>query len=278
MNDRNLDQLLTAWMDLGPSTAPDRVADAARLEARTTRQTAIPAWWPPRRFPFMNTYAKFALAAAAVVAAALIGYTSLGGPGLGGPPPPASEVPAPSPSPVPDLNEQEGSLEPGRYAVTVGGHIVSFAVPAGWTKNVVDSAVWTANSEARVSFGELSELNIDPCHPELGLVETIGPTVEDLAAALAALPGIESTATSATLAGMPATRVDVTAPDSFGDCIPEGGEAMLNTVAPLEPGVHSFWIAEVSGTRLVVHAVDRTAATEAQASQLEEIVGSIAID
>ena len=41
MNDRNFDQLLDAWMDLGPTAAPDRVADAARLEARTTRQTAI---------------------------------------------------------------------------------------------------------------------------------------------------------------------------------------------------------------------------------------------
>ena len=69
VNDRSLDQLLDAWMDLGPATAPDRVADAARLESRTTRQTAIPPGWPPRRFPLMNTYAKVALSAAAVVVA-----------------------------------------------------------------------------------------------------------------------------------------------------------------------------------------------------------------
>ena len=75
MNDRNLDQLLNAWMDLGPTTAPDRVADAARLEARSTRQTAIRQWWPPRRFPQMNNMAELGLAAAAVVVAALLGYS-----------------------------------------------------------------------------------------------------------------------------------------------------------------------------------------------------------
>ena len=56
MNDRNFDQLLNAWMDLGPTTAPDRVADAARLEAAATRQLpAALSRWAPRRFPVMNT-------------------------------------------------------------------------------------------------------------------------------------------------------------------------------------------------------------------------------
>ena len=40
MNDRNFDQLLNAWMDLGPTTAPERVADAARLEAADHAPTA----------------------------------------------------------------------------------------------------------------------------------------------------------------------------------------------------------------------------------------------
>ena len=48
MNDSSLDQLLDAWVELGPNVAPARVADAARLEIRSTRQTAIPKWWPPR--------------------------------------------------------------------------------------------------------------------------------------------------------------------------------------------------------------------------------------
>ena len=86
MNDRNLDQLLNAWMDLGPTTAPDRVADAARFEVSTTRQLpAILSRWAPRRFPVMNTYAKVALASAAVAVAALLGYNYLVAPNVGGP-------------------------------------------------------------------------------------------------------------------------------------------------------------------------------------------------
>ena len=73
MNDRNLEQLLDAWMDLGPTTAPARLADAARLEARSTRQTAIPLWWPPRRFLEMNNFVRVGLVAAAVGAAPRVG-------------------------------------------------------------------------------------------------------------------------------------------------------------------------------------------------------------
>ena len=70
MNDRNFDQLLNAWMDLGPTTAPERVADAARLEAAATRQLpAVLSRWAPRRFPVMNTTAKVILATAAVALA-----------------------------------------------------------------------------------------------------------------------------------------------------------------------------------------------------------------
>jgi hypothetical protein len=70
MNDRDLDRLLDAWMDLGPTAAPDRVADAARLEARSTRQRR--AWWPARRYLVMNSPIRIALAAAGVVAAVFV--------------------------------------------------------------------------------------------------------------------------------------------------------------------------------------------------------------
>ncbi len=55
MNKRSFDQLLDAWMDLGPTSAPERVAEAARLEVRTTRQRpAFLSRWATRRFPEMN--------------------------------------------------------------------------------------------------------------------------------------------------------------------------------------------------------------------------------
>ena len=278
MNDRNFDQLLNAWMDLGPTTAPDRVADAARLEAATMRQLpAMLSRWAPRRFPVMNTTAKILVATAAVVVAAILGFNYLIAPNVGN-----REIVEPSPTATsaPDLNDQEGLLAPGPYSVTlpVPQITITFTVPNGWTKNVVPSVVWTDNSEARVAFGDVSQLFQDPCQPDLGLVEpVIGPTIDDLATALAAIPGVQVTTADVALSGFSGTRVDVTAPPEFADCIESGGEAQLNTTAPFEPGVHSFWILDVDGTRVVVQGVARTRATESQSAALQEIVNSIQI-
>ena len=116
MNDRNFDQLLNAWMDLGPTTAPDRVADAARLEAAATRQLpAALSRWAPRRFPVMNTTAKVILATAAVVFAALLGYNYLVAPNVGGP---RLFVPGADFDPVPKLEVGAGRLPPGGYQIT----------------------------------------------------------------------------------------------------------------------------------------------------------------
>jgi hypothetical protein len=97
MNDRNLDTLLDAWLDLGPTWAPARVAEAIRLEVRSTRQTAIRQWWPPRRYPTMNNTAKIALGAAAVIVAAVIGFGILGRIDVGGP-----NIGSTEPTPDPD--------------------------------------------------------------------------------------------------------------------------------------------------------------------------------
>src|SRR5688572_32515628 len=97
MNEHSFDQLLDAWMDLGPTNAPERVADAARLEVRTARQRpAFLSRWATRRFPEMNNTMKFALGAAAVVAAVL-GLAYFVAPNVGGPGP-SDPLPTRSPS------------------------------------------------------------------------------------------------------------------------------------------------------------------------------------
>src|SRR5688572_9603694 len=115
MNEHSFDQLLDAWMDLGPTNAPDRVADAARLEVRTTRQRpAFLSRWATRRFPEMNNMAKLGLAAAAVVVAALLGYTYLVAPNVGGP---LFGDPSPSPTPTPPTLSA-GPMVAGTYGLT----------------------------------------------------------------------------------------------------------------------------------------------------------------
>ena len=81
-----MDELLDTWMDLGPTVAPSRIAEATRDEIRITHQRRV-TWWPARRFPIMNnTKVRFGLAAAAVIVIALLGIrflpNNVAGPGV----------------------------------------------------------------------------------------------------------------------------------------------------------------------------------------------------
>ena len=56
----------------GSTPLPDEVRRAVRAQLPSTHQR--PAWWPARRFPEMNTFAKYGLAAAALAIAALLSF------------------------------------------------------------------------------------------------------------------------------------------------------------------------------------------------------------
>jgi hypothetical protein len=223
----------------------------------------------------MNNSVRLALAAAVLAGAALLGYTYLVAPNVGDRTPAATESPSPAALPAPDLNEQEGSLTAGSYSVGVGGQVVTFTVPSGWTKNVVDSVVWSQSSETRIAFGDLASINTDPCRRELGSTGT-GTTVGELEDALVGMVGVDAVTSDVTVSGFEGRLVELTVPELVpADCT--GGEAMLDDTRPLEPGVHSFWIVDVGGDRLVIHATARTASPERERSQLEAIVESVEI-
>jgi hypothetical protein len=65
-----------AWLEAeAPDRAPGRLIDASRDRIRSTRQRR--PWLPARRASDMNSYAKWAIAAAAVVIVAIAGYNLL---------------------------------------------------------------------------------------------------------------------------------------------------------------------------------------------------------
>ena len=286
MNDRNLEQVLDAWLDAGPTVAPGRVAEAARLEVRSTRQmSAALSRWATWRIPNMHNFLRIGLAAAVVAVAAALGYNYLiapnvGGPGLDEPAPTTTPTEAPVP-PASSFDTQPAGdrLEPGSYFTTVAGNQITFTVPAGWQRNVVPQVLWTGNSEARLAFGEIENIYADPCQPALGLLDPApGPTVDDLASALAAIPGASATTADAEISGFRGRYVELDVPEAFGNCIPDGGEALLNADRPFEPAIHRFWMVDVDGDRIVIHSVSRPGALSRQVDELETIVGSIQID
>ena len=129
--DRDTTRIVRSWLEEGVTALPDRVLDSVLDRVPATPQRR--PMWPARRFADMNTYAKLAIAAAAVVVVAIVGYNLLPSRGgtVGGPP---TITPLVSPSPVPPL--PSGSMAAGTYVITdptLTLYPYSFTVPTGWT-------------------------------------------------------------------------------------------------------------------------------------------------
>jgi hypothetical protein len=289
MNDRNLDQLLDAWMDLGPTAAPDRVADAARLEARSTPQRR--AWWPVRRNLLVSNTLRIATAAAVALAVSVIGiglYVGQSGglgAGLGGLDPAAA---TPSPTPEPKALP-EGALERGRYAIDSPDFPlrITFGVPDGWSGAPGRSAaaVWkpatgVPDYSTMVAFWIVDRVSPDPCSSTW--MASAGPAVEDLAAVIASWPEPDVTRpTDVTLGGYEGKWLEFTVPDDTQHCV-DGSLDLWRSggvTRGVNHGDHSeLWILDVDGTPLVIELVDSPQGTSDQdRAQLREIFNSIQI-
>jgi hypothetical protein len=121
----------------------------------------------------------------------------------------------------------------------------------------------------------------DPCHYQYpGLLDPLpGPTVEDLATALASRPGLDSTTPAAvTMSGYQGRQLTLTAPASFDGCTltPDGSfrvwELPLGATNDMAPGqVDRVWILDVDGERLVIDAQEQPG----QAAEVRAEIGAI---
>ena len=284
MNDSSLDQLLDAWVELGPNVAPARVADAARLEIRSTRQTAIPMWWPPRRFLEMNNMVRAGLVAAVVVAA-LLGIAYLVAPNVGSPAP--SPDPSASEALTGDLGTARGALAPGTYAINdVEPFRITISVPPGWERNVVPAQVWSdTDDKAMVGFFTVDDVFADVCDEAQGWAG-VGPTVDDLVDALSAVPGITvDSQTDVTISGFSGTLLDISSTDP--GC-PEGVDGLVLTSLPgfvdrPHPGgddvaFNRWYILDVEGQRLVINASSPASNPEQVTEDVQSILASVRIE
>ena len=291
MNDRHIEQLLDAWLDAGPAVAPSRVTEAARLEIRSTRQSAALHGWPPRRFPIMSNTMRIALATAAVAVAALLGFNylvapNIGSPGLDDSSPAPTPTPIPTPTPAVFAEQPVGNeVAPGSYVITdVVPLRITVTVPAGWDRVRVPGLVW--GEGANLGFWNIDNLYEDPCQTDLGLRDpAVGPTVDDLATAFGTVPGLDATSpTDVTVDGFSGKQTELTAQASWTLCF--GGEAALWPInggpdAKPPPGpddVERVWILDVNGDRLVISSIVTPDATDDVQAELEAIFASIQIE
>ena len=161
----------------------------------------------------------------------------------------------------------------------------------GPAKNVSDGA---EHQRANVLFAEVTNLTVDACTNQVPADPAIGPTVDDLAEALAALPPFELTSQPAdvTAFGYAGKHLEIRVPldqpsegsEAFTGC---GDQLLKGWIAPslsfafngyVAPGdTEEFWILDVRGTRLVVAALTTANASPELVAERQAILDSIII-
>lgn len=287
-SDRDTTRIVRSWLEEGVTELPDRVLDSVldRLPATNQRRST---WWPARRIAQMNTAAKFGLAAAVIVVAALLGLNYLIAPNIGGP---RLGDQTPSPSPVPSATIQRlGSapLDPGQVVATGFGDsgLVSFTftVPDGWVGFSGVGLLPATGTEGPDGMGiGLGEVNAglfsDPCLWVAGQEVPVGPTVDDLANALAGQTAHEaSTPVDVTLGGYAGKRVDLELPSDVASC--NNGEfyPWVGSIYAQGPDNHwDVWILDVEGDRIVVLATYFPGTSAGDRAEQQAIIDSIVIE
>lgn len=239
----------------------------------------------------MNTYAKLAIAAAAVLVVAVAGYNLL--PTRGG----VAGVPSPSPSisPAPSANTlDDGKLDAGTYTASIDGVVdVAFTVPAGWSWNSQFSIITTGAPSDEIAIAlwgaEGLQVYTDPCQWSGAEPKPpTGPTAQDLADGLAAQPTRNGTTPVRRNAPGPDASdqwtgwlVELTVPDGvdFDTC----SSREFRSWGPSSqaryhqgPGQHdTVWAIDVGESRVVIDATFMPSAPSTTKAAIDGIIDSM---
>ena len=286
-SDRDTTRIVRSWLEEGVTGLPDRVLDSVLDQLPATHQRRA-TWWPARRIALMNTTAKFGLAAVIVVAA-LLGLNYLVAPNIGGPRL-GDQTPSPSPSPSATIQRLgDAPLNPGQVVATVLGDsgfvTLRFTVPDGWVGFGGFAVLPATGTQAPDGMGiNLGEVNgglfSDPCQWVEGQEDPVGPTVDDLATALAEQTGyVASTPVDVTLGGYGGKRVDLQLPSDVGSC--NNGEfyPWVGSVYAQGPDNRwDVWILDVEGERIVVLGTYYPGTSAEDLAEQQAIIDSIVIE
>jgi basic membrane lipoprotein Med (substrate-binding protein (PBP1-ABC) superfamily)/DNA-binding SARP family transcriptional activator len=188
------------------------------------------------------------------------------------------------------LTERDSILETGigtSYFAGARDVPVRFTLPAGWE---VDGIVVGKSDDGwsiGVSFWEVGQIYDDPCQWVL-VDPPVGPTIDDLVAALTNSAGFAATeASDVTIDGYEGQRIDLIVPDYNQDECRDGRfglwtEAGQGTGGPNRwaqgPGQQlQLWILDVDGTRLVINASSFPNTSAQDRADLDEVLRSIQI-
>ena len=206
----------------------------------------------------------------------------------------AAPSPTPTPSPTPAASQlTEGDVEPGRYFHEIDGYRYTFTVPeSGWSFDVAAGGLSQGDDDTELAIfwpgADLPELYRRACNSS-GTGFDPGPSVDDLANALASLEDFEATAPAdVTVSGYEGKRVALTVPmDADVDPATEphsascdGGKYSLSSGRWYQTTgqTDDMWILDVEGERQLIVASDAPGTPADVTAQLEAMVASMEIE
>ena len=211
-----------------------------------------------------------------------------------------SSEPSSSPSPLvrplrnPDIDPGVPEvLEPGTYVLDRFPVYLAFDIPdgspTGWHAGQAaeDTAVMLWNTPPDITyvfaFWDVDNVYVDPCDPTAGEVEPpVGPSVDDLVAALLNLPGLQATApVDVTVGAFHGKEIELTTLD-VGDCpgvtaFSAGEGTNPQYVNPLEGESFRVQVLDVDGVRIVLYTAEPDERDPAAEAELQQILDSIRI-
>ena len=195
-------------------------------------------------------------------------------------------------------------LEAGRFFVLPEGipaRVLYDVPPQGWI-SWIGAAKPELKAGALHRFVMLTIVNatnvvVDGCTAQLALTPPVGPTVNDLVAALAALPPFVVTTqpSDVIVDGYHGKHLAISVPElpfeidgddgTFTSCT--GGELMSWIGAPVDPafyghvepgGIEELWVLDIDGRRLVIQTSWSPLSPEADVAELATMFASIDIE
>lgn len=276
--DRDTTRIVRSWLEEGVTVLPDRVLDGVLDQLPATRQRR--SLWRWLTLGNVGARARLAIGAAAIVAVLIVGIGLV--PSLTGPIRPGAT--GPSPSPVPTVEPSptgpiETSLPPGTYSLEGFPLAVSFTVGEGWARcgeGPLEQGVCRPDGYGALGFLIVTNVVADTCADAL-LDPPPGPSVDDLVAAISALPGFTATTpTEVTVDGFAGKQFTVTAPD--GPCTAPRSWATPDRINGVGSGeVNLIRIVDVDGTRVVMTGALGPIEAESPAAiaRLEQVMDTV---
>jgi len=282
--ERDTTRLVRSWLRVDEHENADRILEnvLGALDTTPQRRRIWPAW----RVPYMNSYAKLALAAAAVVVLALAGLRFL--PGFNGPGGPGT--------PTPTL-ASDGSFPPpgpvavGRHAIILEGiHLTVDVAKPGWTAspygNLQKGDYGTPDSIGTVFWRNAPDnVYADPCaHSHLDPAPA--HTAAAMAAAVSTLAGTDlvTAPTSVSIGGASGQHVAIKVRDDisclrsefrrwYDDSLGAGSDDFRDGAGL--GATLSVWIFEVEGRLVWIDGETFPGASAATTAELQAMIDSI---